>query len=151
VAELATYAGTDLLCYRAESPADLVRLQAEAWQPWLDWAAEVHGARLVVTEGVIAARQPPEALDKLKSAVRAHDHFRLAALQQAVTITGSLVLGLAMSRGALDADEASRVSEVDDAYQIKRWGDDPQARAGRERARRDLAAAFRFFRALDLA
>jgi chaperone required for assembly of F1-ATPase len=147
-ADLATYAGTDLLCYRAETPADLVRRQAETWQPWLDWAAEVYGARLVVTEGVIAVRQSQVALDRMKAAVRAYDHFRLAALQQAVTITGSLVLGLALARGALDAEVASRAAELDESYQIDRWGDDPEAANRRTRARRDLAAADRFFRAL---
>ena len=38
IAEAAGYAGTDLLCYRAEHPAELVARQARAWQPWLDWA-----------------------------------------------------------------------------------------------------------------
>jgi chaperone required for assembly of F1-ATPase len=149
VAELATYAGTDLLCYRAESPRDLVRRQADAWQPWLDWAAEIYGARLIVTEGVIAVRQSDEALDRLKQAVRAHDHFQLAALQLAVNTAGSLILGLALSRGALSADSAAAIAEVDDAYQIERWGDDHQAKAKRERAHRDIKAADQFFRALE--
>lgn len=148
VSEIATYGGTDMLCYRADQPRDLVQRQDQAWGPWIEWSAEVFGARLTVTEGVIAARQPPEALERLKQAVRLHDPFGLAALQMAVTLTGSLVLGLALSRGALAVEEAIRLAELDEMFQVERWGDDDEARRRRERNRRDLAAANRFFRLL---
>ncbi len=36
--EQARYAAHDLLCYRAEAPAALVRQEAAAWDPWLSWA-----------------------------------------------------------------------------------------------------------------
>ena len=147
--ELSTYAGTDLLCYRAEAPVSLAERQHRAWQPWLDWAAEVFGARLVTTDGIIAIRQDQHALDRLKSAVKAFDHFRLAGLQRAVTLSGSLVLGLALARGALDGEQVCDLAEIDDKYQIERWGDDVKLAADRARRRRDLVAAGRYFRALD--
>ena len=59
------YAGTDLLCYRAEEPAELRDRQHDAWQPLLDWAAETFGARLVVTDGVVPVQQPDDALTRL--------------------------------------------------------------------------------------
>ena len=31
------FAGSDLLCYRADQPDDLVKRQSENWQPVLDW------------------------------------------------------------------------------------------------------------------
>jgi chaperone required for assembly of F1-ATPase len=147
--ELSTYAGTDLLCYRAEAPASLAERQHQAWQPWLDWAAEVFGARLATTDGVIAIRQDPQALDRLKAAVKMFDHFRLAALQRAVTVSGSLVLGLALARGALDGEQTCDLAEIDEKYQIERWGDDVKLAAERARRRRDLVAADRYFRSID--
>ena len=36
--EFARYAGSDVLCYRAEHPAALVQREAAEWDPWLDWA-----------------------------------------------------------------------------------------------------------------
>ena len=38
VTHVCEFGGTDLLCYRAASPERLVALQAEAWDPVLDWA-----------------------------------------------------------------------------------------------------------------
>ena len=35
--QIARFAGADLLCYRAESPQDLVERQSKTWQPVLDW------------------------------------------------------------------------------------------------------------------
>ena len=46
-AMLAAYGDSDLLCYRADRPAELVRRQAESWDPALDWAATALGARRV--------------------------------------------------------------------------------------------------------
>ena len=54
VGEAAAYAATDLVCHRAEAPADLVERQHQGWQPLLDWAAARWGARLDVTVGVVS-------------------------------------------------------------------------------------------------
>ena len=51
---LAEYGDSDLLCYRAESPAELVARQAERWDPLLDWAAREMGARLEPRAGGVA-------------------------------------------------------------------------------------------------
>ena len=51
-------ADTDMLCYRASTPAPLVRRQASVWQPFLDWIATETGAVFRVTEGVMPAAQP---------------------------------------------------------------------------------------------
>ena len=37
IEEVVGYAGTDLLCYRAAAPLDLVARQQRVWQPLLDW------------------------------------------------------------------------------------------------------------------
>lgn len=100
VAHLAGYGETDLLCYRAEGPVGLQARQAAAWDPPLAWAAADLGALLAVTEGVAHRAQDPSSLAVLREAVAAHDPFALAALSELVTLTGSLVLGLAVARGA---------------------------------------------------
>ena len=148
VAQVAGYGATDLLCYRAESPDELVRRQAAAWQPLLDWAADAHGAPLAVTVGVLPVEQPVEALAKLRAAVEAADDFRLAALTRATKACGSLVIGLALIQGRLDAEAAFEASFVDDDFQIERWGADDEALARRNRLRADVAAAERFLRLL---
>lgn len=141
VDELAKYAGTDLLCYRAESPEGLARRQREAWDRWLDWACERFGARLAVTTGVGHIAQSAEALARLGAAIDAHDSHRLIVLHTGVTITGSAVLGLAFVAGAIGADDALAVAEVDADYQAELWGRDAEAEKARAHRLADLQAA----------
>jgi len=146
VAQLARYAETDLLCYRADAPADLVARQAAAWQPVLDWAEACHGAALLVTAGVTPVAQPEAALDALRRALHAHDEFRLAALSTAVSAMGSLILSLALADGRLSATEAFALAQLDETYQNEKWGEDDEAVAHRAEVRSDVAAAALVFR-----
>lgn len=144
VDDLAKYAGSDLLCYRADAPQELARRQAAAWDPWLAWAAERFGARLCSTDGVTHIDQEPEALRRLRTAIAAHDDFQLVALHAATTITGSAILGLAFAARALSADAAFAAAHVDETYQAELWGTDAEAEKARAARLADLKAAGRF-------
>ncbi len=142
---LAAYAETDLLCHRAESPETLARRQAETWDPLLDWAADRHGARLMPTVGVLPVDQPAEALVRLAAAVRKLDAFRMTALHDLVTLSGSMVLGLAVAEGRLDAGTGWRVSRIDEDWQIEQWGEDEEAAAAAGRKEAAFRQAWRFW------
>ena len=144
VEELLGFAETELLCYRAEEPADLVQRQAALWQPLLDWAAATYGARFVLAEGIVHQSQPPESLAALEQAVARYDPLVLAALAAAVRAAGSLVVGLALAEGRLSPEEAFAVAELDETYNIEQWGEDAQAAARRAAVRADLTAAHSF-------
>ena len=126
-AMLAEYGGSDLLCYRAEGPPDLVALQAEAWDPVLIWAYEVFGADLVVTTGVVHVRQPAESLVSLHRKVGEMTAFQLSAFHDLVALSGSLVLALAVTEGRLTAEAAWSLSRIDETWQISLWGEDEEA------------------------
>lgn len=140
---IAPYGGTDLLCYRAEAPATLAERQAAAWQPLLDWAMTAHDAPLTATSGIVHQAQPESSLAALRAAVAAQDDWRLTALHQATALTGSLVLGLALLAGRIDADEAFELAELDASFQIERWGEDAEAAVRRATLRAELQAAAR--------
>jgi chaperone required for assembly of F1-ATPase len=144
VDQIAAYGETDLICYRAERPAALVARQADAWDPPMRWSAEALGAPLVAVAGIVHAAQPPASLAALRRAVAAHDAFALTALHELVTLSGSLVIGLAVSAGATGAEAGWALSRVDEAWQAEQWGEDAEAAA--------LAALKRadFLRAADL-
>ena len=144
VAELADYGGTDLICYRAERPEYLVARQNEVWQPLVDWAALQLDVPLATTSGLIAAPQPEAALAALARAVEAHDDWALTGLATAVNTAGSLVIGLALSHGRLDAEGAFDATELHESHQIEAWGDDPDTTRRRAQVLRDLDAAARF-------
>jgi chaperone required for assembly of F1-ATPase len=148
--EAAGYAGTDLLCYRAGSPQSLTSRQVDTWQPWLDWAERLYDARLVPSTGVMPAKQDPVALRALRTAVERLDDWRLVGLHAAVTITGSLVLGLAMERGVLGAADAFGAALLDELFEIEQWGEDAEQSARHARLRSDLEAAERFFRLIEM-
>ncbi|HEY0281397.1 MAG TPA: ATP12 family protein, partial [Rhizomicrobium sp.] len=143
IAQVLAYAN-DLLCYRAQAPAGLVARQNEDWDPLLEWAAERHGARLLVRAGISHIAQPEEAVAALRRALAEHDPFVLTALHAAATICGSLVLALALADGRLDAEEAFALSRLDERYQAERWGVDEEAEMRARVLAAELAAAARF-------
>lgn len=144
-AMLADYGGTDLLCYRATDPEALVRLQAEGWDPLIDWSATQLGAPLLITQGLIPVAQPPASIARLRAEVAALDVFGLTALHDLVTLPGSLVIGLAVLRGRLSADEAHRLSRLDETFQAERWGRDDEAETAAEGRHKAILTAARFW------
>ncbi|MCU0893574.1 MAG: ATPase [Rhodospirillales bacterium] len=141
---LLSYAGADALCYRAEEPIDLVLRQQQRWQPLLDWAAESLGARLVVTLGILPVAQPEPALAALRLVLDGMDSWELTALAVIAQACGSLVLALALARGRIQPAEAFALSQLDESYQIERWGEDAEAARRRLALHDDIRDAWRF-------
>jgi chaperone required for assembly of F1-ATPase len=149
VAEVAGYAGTDLLCYRAEHPPALAARQEAMWQPLLDWAAGRYDAGLTVTAGIVPEAQSPASLQAYAGVVAALDDFRLTALHAATGACGSLVIALALYEGRLDAEAAFAASQLDETFQIEAWGEDTEATNRRAALARDIEATARFLALLD--
>ncbi len=138
---LAAYAESDLLCYRADAPAELVARQAEAWDPVLDWARARFDVHFTVTTGIVHAPQPPATIARLSEALAARDAFSLAAMSPLITIGGSLIAALALAEHAINADAAFDLTHLDELWQEERWGEDALARETRAARRRDFMAA----------
>ncbi len=145
VDEIAGFGGTDLLCYRADQPEALVARQAAAWDPLLAWAQGRYGVTFTVTTGIMPVDQPPATLERLRAEVAAMDAFRLAALHDLVAISGSLVIGLAVAEGRLEADEAYEISRIDEAFQIEQWGEIEEAVEHIQKRARGFRSAARFY------
>jgi chaperone required for assembly of F1-ATPase len=141
------FGGNDLLCYRADETPALARRQAQGWDPLLAWAGTELGADLAVAHGLAHADQPAAALARLRGAVEAHDDFALAGLHVIASITGSLVLGLAVMAGKLTPAEAFALSRIDEAWQTEKWGLDAEAE---DRALRLAAEMDRAYALVDL-
>ncbi len=146
--EVLAYATTDLLCYRAAAPPDLVARQEQAWQPLLDWAASTFGARLTVTTAILPIEQPEAAVQRLRAAVEALADWPLVGLHAATTALGSLVLGLALAAGRIDAGQALTASLLDELFEIERWGPDAETERRHAALLRDVEAAAVFLAAL---
>lgn len=149
-AEVAKFAETDLVCYRAGDPQTLVAAQVAAWDPFLAFAREALGARFVCAEGVMYAAQPASALAAVREAVDAiasgeAGALRLAALSVMTSLTGSVLIALAIAKGAVGVAEAWTAAHVDEDYQMRLWGSDAEALARRETRWRDMQAAATVF------
>lgn len=141
-ADIVSFAGSDLLCYRAEHPRELVASQRAAWDPVLAWAIAEHGIRLDVVSGVMPIAQPAAALARVGAAVaRVGDPYRLASLHVITTLTGSALLALAHDAGRLTPDEVWQAAHVDEDFQIAQWGVDAEAAERRGKRRAELDAA----------
>ena len=143
---LAEYGGTDLLCYRADSPKALVQLQADAWDPVLDWTAETYGARLKPVAGVMFQGQDPDALESLRLKVHEMDNFELAAFHDLVCLSGSLVLGFAAVSDFAPIDELWSLSRIDESWQEEQWGEDEEAQEQAEIKKTAFKNAYLFNR-----
>jgi chaperone required for assembly of F1-ATPase len=149
IEDTAKYAGSDMLCYRASEPETLVKRQQEIWQPLLDWAATRYGARLIVVEGLAFVEQPADAVARLHEVVATHSDLALSALYNLTHISGSLVVALAVAEGHLSAADAFAAAQLDELYQIERWGEDPIAAKRHEGIRHDIEAGARFLALLE--
>lgn len=124
---VAAYGETDLLCYRSAHPQALADRQAYGWDPVLHWAKEVLAAPLKTGTGVMHVPQAPASITALSEIVSAQDSWTLTGLADLTTISGSLVLGLAVLHGHLSAPEAWSLSRIDETWNIEEWGEDDEA------------------------
>ncbi|MDX2222625.1 MAG: ATP12 family protein [Rhodospirillaceae bacterium] len=144
IGELLKYVDADMLCYRADHPTDLAQRQAAVWQPVLDWVEGKFGVALVVSSGVMPARQAPAVVQGLRRALDGLDDFQLTAAQAGAAATGSIALGLALALRRLSGAEAFAAAQLDESYQIERWGEDALAHQRRQAIAAELEAIARF-------
>lgn len=146
--EVAAYAGSDLLCYRADGPTPLVERQDREWGAILDWAKAEHGVALAPVTGIIHAPQPPAALATVEALALTLDDFSLAGVAYAAGLFGSTVLALALRAGRITGQKALDLSRLDEIYQAEQWGDDHEAVTRAANLAIEAAVLERWFAAL---
>ena len=153
-ADIVKYAGSDLVCYRADEPDALALAQSAAWDPVLAFAAQQLGARFNLAGGIVFVTQPPDALASIAKAVDKiaqgpHGALRLTALHSITTLTGSALIALALAHDALSIDAAWCAAHVDEDYQMNLWGMDAEAVERRNTRYVDMKAAALLLGALN--
>lgn len=147
--DIIRFAGSDLLCYRADGPQGLQAMQLEHWDPLIDWAQSALGARFVLTEGIIHVAQPPETISAYSAHVGMIDQpVQLASVHSLTSLSGSAIIAMALFKGSVDADEAWTATHVDEDWQASQWGEDSEAQALRAARKREFDAAVEMLEAL---
>ena len=144
LAEMVDYAGSDLVCYRADRPPDLVARQEAHWNPVLAWTLTELDAPFAVQKGVMHRKQAEEALRAVATALSDRSEFEIAALHSFMTLTGSALIALMLAGRAISPDEAWTAAHVDEDYQIAHWGEDQEAAERRAARLTEFRACCRF-------
>lgn len=146
--EIAGFAASDLVCYRAEHPGELVKMQSEVWDPVLKWAKTSLGAEFETATGIIHIAQSGETLDAFRAGLEpfaATPPFALAALHSMTTLTGSALIALATAMGKLAPEAGWQAAHIDEAWNARQWGSDSEAEKRLEHRKDDFFAAFKLF------
>jgi chaperone required for assembly of F1-ATPase len=147
--QIAQYAGSDLVCYFAEGPQELVARQEAGWGPVLARAQGELGLRFARCTGILHRDQPAETLTKVRELALSLDDFALAGLAFGVPLFGSAVLAIAVLKGWLSGEAAFDLSRVDEAFQEAQWGIDAEAAERTARLRGEAAMLERWFAGLS--
>jgi len=143
-AEIVKYAGSDLICYFATHPADLVAQQEKLWHPLLSWMQDEYGVILQPVRGIQYTVQDAAGIEKVRQIVRGLDAARFTAVQAVTGMTGSATIALAMAAGRLGAAQAYDAATVDEVFQLEKWGEDEIARKRLQRIEAELTGIEKF-------
>lgn len=138
------YGSSDLVCYFAEHPDDLVKRHHLCWMPLLTWMREQYGIVFKTTSGIRHCSQPQESMDKLEKLINEFTVDEFTVIQAASATTGSVVIAFALLKGQLSPEEAWQAACVDEIFQIETWGDDVDARKRLDAIRSELDLINRF-------
>jgi chaperone required for assembly of F1-ATPase len=120
---LTRYIESDLICYRADEPEDLITLQNEVWGPLLDWFDATYGVRLNTGSGIMPLQQPADTAEKIRAKIEQRNNFEIVALDLAASTAGSLIIGLGLLEKQIDAAAAFEAAQLDEKWQNQKWGE----------------------------
>ena len=144
IEEVVRYGATDLVCYRATDPPELIERQIAGWHPLVEWISSKFKIRLQIVSSILPVAQSRATIDGFRIAVSAFDDFPLTGLHAATAACGSLVIALGLAHGQLNAEVAWSLSQLDETYQLERWGQDAEAVNRRARLLTDIEVASQF-------
>jgi chaperone required for assembly of F1-ATPase len=140
--DILKFAASDLLCYRAETPAALIERQAAKWDPVLDWLRDDLGANFILAQGIVHVTQPREAIALLGATLRRHDDpLSLACIHTITSLTGSALLATALAQQFLVPGDVWDAAHVDEDWNIEQWGEDLEAMDRRKLRKAEFDAA----------
>jgi chaperone required for assembly of F1-ATPase len=146
--QVVEFAGSDMVCYRADAPANLVQLQTGSWDPVVNWASRAMTTEFKLVSGVIHSAQSAETITAVERHVSKLSDFELTAAHNLTTLTGSALLGLMLTAKAIAPEAGWIAAHVEEDFQIATWGDDDEAQARRAFRRIDYDGSLQFLNLL---
>jgi chaperone required for assembly of F1-ATPase len=148
--DMVSYSSSDLLCYWADEPKELIERQASVWRPYLDWINAWLDINLVTTSGIIPVVQDALALEAIGKQLTSYSDFQLTALHMHTTGLGSCILALAYAEKFQDFDAVWNASQLDQQFQEEKWGTDAEAEAKTSELKREMEYVAKFHKLVEL-
>ncbi len=124
--DILDYIDTDLICYRAENPKELVELQKNKWDPIILLIEKYIGTKVQVFRGILPKKQHITVHSKLNNIINQFNNFEISALHRITSITGSIFLSLCVLKKDISKNEVFELSFLDELWQAENWGFDEE-------------------------
>ncbi|KAF0186218.1 MAG: ATP12 ATPase [Hyphomonadaceae bacterium] len=148
--EIRKYASTDLLCYRTSAPQKLAQKQVEIWNPILLWAKQDLGLDMAMSIDSLALVQSEKTLNEVEALAVQLDDLTLTLLAFLVPLCGSAILGFAMLRHQLSANQVFEAIRIEENHNAEIWGHDYEDLDKAQEKLADLLAVERILAALQI-
>ncbi len=146
--EVESFAGNDLVCYRADAPARLVAMQNALWNPVVAWADTCLNVKFKLSHSIRHVAQDDTTISALKVKIANLDEFNLTAVHNLTSLTGSALIALMLQARAISPENAWAAAHTDEDFQISTWGQDDEAAKRRKNRKLDFEATLAFLNLL---
>ena len=148
--KIASLIHSDTICYFSKTPKSLLQLQIDSWKPLLKWIKKTYSVELNYSYSFEPLIQNKNNIHIIKEILVGCDVFKLSGISALCQLTGSLVISLALCDSRLTYEEAFRASQLEESYQLSRWGKDSEASNRRKAISADIYKASNYLDALRL-
>ena len=144
VNDIIDFIDTDLICYRAESPNDLIALQNKSWNPILLLIEKYIDVKIKVFKGVMPSNQDQKVHTEIKKLISNLSDVQISVLHRITNLIGSIFLSLCILKKDLLKEDAFECSFLDELWQAKNWGHEEDASIKRNKIRLELNRLIHF-------
>ena len=132
------FINTDLICYRADKPNELIDLQNSSWNPIISFIKKYIDVELKFFIGVMPSKQSLEIFNRLKTLINSFSDIEISALHRMTNLTGSIFISICILKGDVLKNEAFELSFLDELYQAKNWGVEQESLDKRDKIAKEL-------------
>ena len=136
--DILSFIDTDLICYRAEEPNDLVQWQSKNWDPILLKIEKYINNKVDVFKGIMPSKQKKGIKLKIIKFLTKFSDLEIIVLHRITNITGSVFLSLCILNNDVIKEKAFELSHLDELWQAENWGYEEEASNNREKINFEL-------------
>lgn len=119
--ELMNFVDADLVCYRANEPADLVEWQSEYWDDVVVWAKKAGFGQVSCEVGIQFFSQPDDIHENISQRLKSFTPWELVPAATVSRLSGSVLLALMFMDGKVSVKALRDKALADMLYQVNRY------------------------------